>query len=151
MKTFQKLSVLLVCLALGLMSMQCDNSPEPPHAKFVSYTIAAEMDLTNYTGPQSLSNDFKAWVDNNEVYYDLPFEYSTGAASEFAKYDAEALKKYDPFKTKLLQQLEKMRGQLNSNSYGKDAKVKATIRVFAERGQGQDRVLKEENINFTYP
>ena len=151
MKTVQKLSVLLVCLALGLMSMECDNSPEPAHAKFISYTISAELDLNSYTGPQDLPNDIKAWVDKNEVYYDLPFEYSTGAASEFAKYDAEALKKYDPFKTKLLQYLEELKGRLAKGDYGKDSKVNATIRVFAERGQGESRSLKNETVNLTYP
>ena len=82
----------------------------------------------------------------------MPIEYSTGAASEFSEYDSNALKNYDPFKKKLTDYLEgEIKGRLSKNSYGKDPKVNATIRVFAERGQGEGRVLKSENITFTYP
>ena len=152
MKTVQKLSVLLVCLALGLMSMECDNSPEPPHVKYISYQVSAVLDEATYTGPKQLVPDIKTWIDQNEYYEDFQYEYSTGAASEFTKYDANALKKYDPFKTKFLNYLENdIRGRLSKGSYGKDSKVSATFRVFAERGQGQERVLKEETVNFTYP
>ena len=151
MKTYQKLSVLLVCLTLGLMSMECDRSPEPEHVKYISYQVSAQLIETSYSGPKALVEDTKKWLDANEVYYDLKYEYSTGAASEFTKYDAQALEKYAPFKAKFNQYLEETRGRLAKGDYGKDAKVNATFRVFAERGQGQDRVLKEENVTFTYP
>ena len=151
MKTVQKLSVLLVCLALGLMSMECDRSPEPEHVTYISYQVSAELNETTYTGPKELIAEMKKWIDNNEVYYDLRYDYSTGAASEFAQEDAKALQKYDPFKAKFLSYLEETKGKLAKGSFGKDAKVNATFRVFAERGQGQDRVLREETVNFTYP
>ncbi len=151
MKSFKKLSVLLACLALSLMSMECDRSPEPPHVKYISYTISAELDAATYVGPIPLTADIKAWLDDNEVYYDLPYEYSTGAASEFTKYDTQALSRYEPFKKKFLEKLDDFKERLSKNAYGKDVTVKATYRVFAERGQGQDRVLKSETVTFSYP
>lgn len=152
MKTFQKLSVLLVCLALSLMSMECDNSPEPDHVKYVSYQVSAELDAASYSGPKNLSNDIKAWVEKNEFYKDVQFDYNTGAASEFAALDAQYIKEYEPFKKKFTEYLENdIRGRLAKNGYGKDVKVNATFRLFAERGQGQDRVLKSETVTFTYP
>lgn len=152
MKTVQKLSVLLVCLALGLMSMECDNSPEPEHVKFISYQVSAQLDATTYSGPKALITEVQKWLDSNEVYYDLKYEYKTGAASEFTKFDTEALTKYEPFKTKFLQYLDgELKGKLAKGDFGKDVKVNATFRIFAERGQGESRVLREETVNFTYP
>ena len=131
--------------------MECDNSPEPDHVKFISYQVSAQLDDVTYTGPKELVTEMKKWIENNEVYYDLRYDYSTGAASEFTEEDAKALAKYEPFKAKFTQYLEEIRGKLAKGSFGKDVKVSASFRVFAERGQGQDRVLKEETVNFTYP
>ena len=151
MKTVHKLSVLLVCLTLGLMSMECDRSPEPEHVTYISYQVSAQLNEETYAGPKELVQEMNKWIEQNEVYYDLRYDYSTGAASEFTQKDAEALAKYEPFKTKFTQYLEEVKGKLAKGSFGKDPKVSATFRVFAERGQGQDRVLKEETVNFTYP
>lgn len=152
MKTIQKLSVLLVCLALGFMSMKCDNSPEPDFEKWVSYQISAELDNANYTGPKNLSADIKAWIEKNEFYKDIKFNYVTGEASEFSELDARYIKEYEPFKAKFVKYLEEdIKDRLAKNSYGKDVKVNASFRVFAERGQGQDRVLMSETVTFTYP
>lgn len=152
MKTIQKLSVLLVCLTFGLMSMECDRSPEPDHVKFISYQVSAELNDETYAGPKDLASEITKWIENNEVYYDLKYEYQTGAASEFTKFDTEALTKYEPFKTKFTQYLDGIKGRIAKGDFSiKDGKVSASFRVFCERGQGQDRVLKEETINFSYP
>lgn len=151
MKTAKKLSVLLVCLTLGLMSMECDRSPEPDHVTYISYQVSAKLNETTYAGPKELVQEMNKWIEENEVYYDLRYDYSTGAASEFTAEDAKALAKYEPFKAKFTQYLEDTKAKLAKGSFGKDAKVNATFRVFAERGQGQDRVLREETVNFTYP
>ncbi len=151
MKTVHKLSILLVCLALGLMSMECDRSPEPPHVKYISYEITAQLDEETYAGPKELIPEIQTWIGNNEVYYDLQYEYKTGDASEFTKYDTQALAKYEPFKTKFTQYLDGLKSKLARGDFGKNVQVSASFHVFAKRGQGQNQVLREETINFTYP
>lgn len=152
MKTFQRLSVLLVVLALSFTSCDWDNSPEPPHPTYVTYTISALAE--SFEGPQALQLDIEGWIKKNAVIYDRKVDYSTGDVSEFAKHDPEALKNYESFKPKFIAYLNELKGRINNGGFGNDiskAKAQATFIVYAERSYGDSNKLKSEKVEFSYP
>ena len=152
MKTFQRLSVLLVLLALSFTSCDWDNSPEPPHPTYVTYTISAWTD--NFEGPEAVDLDIQGWLKKNAVIYDRQINYSTGEVSEFSKHDVEALKNFDTFKPKFIAYLNELKERINNGGFGKDmakAKAQATFYVYAERSYGDSNKLKSETVEFSYP
>ena len=153
MKAIQKLSMLLVCLMLSLAtftSCEWDDSPEPEHPLYVTYTITAGT--IQYTGPELLLPEIQAWIKANQIVYDKGVNYSTGDASEFAKTDAEAIKKYnDEFSPKFKAYLKELDSKLAGGTYGDNATVNATFYMAASRTQGQDGNLAYEEIQYVYP
>ena len=153
MKTFQRLSVLLVVLALSFTSCDWDNSPEPHHPTYVTYTISAWTE--SFDGPEALQLAIEGWVKKNAVIYDRQVNYSTGEVSEFAKHDPEALKNYETFKPKFVAFLNnELKELVKSGGFGNDiskAKAQATFIVYAERSYGDSNKLKSEKVEFSYP
>lgn len=152
MKTLQNLSMLLVVLALSFTSCDWDNSPEPPHPTYVTYTISARAE--SFEGPEALRSDFEGWTKKNAVVYDRQINYSTGDVSEFAKHDVEALKNFETFKPEFITYLNELKERVNNGKFGKDianAKAQATFYVFAERSYGDNSNLKSEKVEFSYP
>lgn len=151
MKAFQKLSMLLVVLALSFTSCEWDTSPEPEHPTYVTYTVSAWQE--SFDGPLQLSTDIATWIKDNTIMYDRQINYSTGDVSEFAKTDPEIYTHYDTFKAKFTNHLNKeVRNQLaNSTMYGKDVKVQATYFIFANRSYGDGKDFKSEKVVFSYP
>lgn len=152
MKKIYRLSLLTICFLLSmtaLTSCEFDTSPEPDYPKYVTYTIS--VGHTSYSGPDAFLSDIMTWVKDNQVIYDTPANYTTGAPSEFTQQDAEAVQKYNAFVPKVKAYFEEMRGKLNNKVYGDSPKVNGTFYVFVTRGQGQGRDLKSETITFVYP
>jgi hypothetical protein len=153
MKTFQNISMLMVCIILAataFTSCEWDTSPEPDHPLYVTYTITASN--IDFSGPEQLLPDMRAWIKANQIIYDKPVSYSTGEASEFTKTDAEAIKKYEEeFLPKFKAYLEEVKGKLKSGDYGAGAVVNATFYTAATRTQGKDGNLKYEQFTLAYP
>lgn len=131
-------------------SCEWDTSPEPEHPSFITYTISAA--IIDFVGPDQLQTDIKNWVRENEDIYDLEVYYKTGEASEFAKTDAQAVKKYEAFLPKFKAFIKECEARLAANKYGElAAPVKAKFSVFASRTQGQDGNLRYDEVNLTNP
>ena len=153
MKQIHKYALALVCMILATTSFtSCDwdNSPEPEHPLYVTYTISAGS--VSFSGPDQLLTDILAWVKANSIIYDTKVNYTTGAASEFTATDADAIKKYEnEFLPKFKAHLGEVQNQLAAGNYGKGAEVRASFYTYAKRGQGQQGDLKYEHIEFIYP
>ena len=145
--------MLLASMFLSLAtftSCEWDDSPEPEHPLYVTYTITAGA--IEYTGPELLLPEIQAWIKTNQIVYDKPASYTTGEASEFAKTDAEAIKKYnDEFAPKFKSYLKELNSKLAAGAYGDNVKVNATFYLAASRTQGKDGTLKYEEIQFIFP
>jgi len=158
MDFFKQSSLRLLCVILALTavftSCELDDSPEPDHPLYVTYSISA--DNMSFDGPEQLLLDIKSWIKTNQVVYDKQVSYTTGEASEFAKTDAEAVKKYEEFLPKFIAYLDEVKKKLAANAYRDDpswtsGKVTATFYAWASRTQGQDGHLKYEQLEFVYP
>lgn len=150
MKTYQKLSMLLVVLALSFTSCDWDNSPEPEHPTYVSYTVSAWQE--SYDGPTILASDITDWIKRNTIIHEEKVNYSTGELSEFAKTDPTIYPYYDTFKSKFTTYLNnEVKTHLANGDYGKDVKVQATYVVYANRSYGDGKELKSEKVTFSYP
>lgn len=153
MKKIYNLFLLTICLILATATFtacEFDTSPEPDYPSYVTYTIS--VGYTTFEGSELVLTDIETWIKNNQIIYDTPAKYSTGAPSEFSQQDAEAVKKYDEFVPKAKAFFEEVRGKLNVKAYGSDVNsVKGTFYVFVTRGQGDGRDLKSETINLVYP
>jgi hypothetical protein len=71
MKQIYKYALALACIILATTSFtSCDwdNSPEPEHPLFVTYTISAGN--VSFSGPEQLLTDIMAWVKANSIIYD---------------------------------------------------------------------------------
>jgi len=153
MKQIYKYALSLACIILAATSFsscEWDNSPEPDHPLYVTYTISAGS--VSFEGPEELLNEMLAWIKANAIIYDTQVNYTSGTASEFAKTDAEATQKYETqFMPKFRSYLNEVKGKLASGAYGSNVQVKATFYTFASRGQGEQRDLKYEQVEFVFP
>lgn len=149
MKKLFFMSLMLISSLMAFNSCEFDDSPEPDYPSYVTYTISAHY--TQYSGPDQLLADIMTWVKANEDIYDTPARYSTGAASEFAKPDAEAIQRYNAFLNKFKAYMEEMRHEVDKGTYGPNIQVNGQFYVFAARTQGQDGNLKSETVPLVYP
>ena len=97
LKTVSLALLTLLFSAIAITSCDWDNSPEPEHPLYVTYTISAGY--VSFIGPDVLLDDIQTWIKENQSVYDKPVNYTTGEASEFEKTDNEAIKKYEEFAT----------------------------------------------------
>ena len=153
MKSLHKFSLLFVILLLAgmtLSSCEWDNSPEPDFPTRVTYAISAGY--TEYSGPEQLITDIQKWIKENEMGYAADANYSTGAASEFVRQDAQAAQEMNKF-LKLFQDYlnNDVRRALAAGTYGQDVTVRIAFYVYVVRYQGEDRTIKTETVMFTYP
>ena len=152
MKQIYKYALIVICLMLAsssFISCEFDTSPEYDHPLYVTYSITAD-DLS-FDGPDELLVDILAWIKENSLNYDEKVNYSTGAASEFAKEDAEAISKYEVFVPKFHAYLAEVSRKLASGTYGNGAVVSAVFCTYAKRVQGEGGNLKYDEFNFSYP
>lgn len=153
MKQIYKYALALACIILATTSFtSCDwdNSPEPEHPMFVTYTISAGN--VSFSGPEQLLTDIMAWVKANSIIYDTKVNYTSGEASEFTTTDAEAATKYEnEFVPKFKAYLNEVKSKLATGAYGRDVEVRASFYTFANRAQGKQGDLKYEHIEFIYP
>lgn len=149
--------LILLTLILSLTGItscdweKIDQSPEPDHPLYVTYTITASS--LEFVGPEQLLLDIQTWIKTNQIAYDKQVNYKSGEASEFAKTDTEAAKKFDEFLPKFKNHLEtEVKKQLKEGVYGElETDVSAIFAVYAARTQGQGGNLKYEQVKFTYP
>ena len=149
MKKFYIVSILLISSLLALTSCEFDTSPEPDYPLYATYTISANY--TQFSGPAQLLTDIMQWVKANQDIYDTPVRYSTGAATEFAKTDAEAIERYNEFLIKFKAYLVEASKKVAEGAYGSAAQVNGQFYVYAARTQGQDGNLKSESVPLIYP
>lgn len=153
MKTLRYLSVLLACALMAttaFTSCEWDDSPEPDHPLFVTYTVSATDSV--FVGPAQLLLDIEAWIRANHDIRDVEVSYSTGEASEFAKTDAEAVKRYEAFAPKFKAYLQQeVYSKLKKGDYGTNVTVDAIFHIFATRTQGEKGTLRYESLKFSYP
>lgn len=148
-KTTMLLAVLLLTVAAST-SCDWDNSPEPEYPTRVTYTISAGY--TEYSGPDQLILDIESWIKENQMGYTADANYTTGAASEFTRQDANASQEMNKFLTLFQNYLQNnVKKALASGTYGENVTVKAAFYVYVVRGQGEDRTVRTETVMFTYP
>ena len=133
----------------GIASCEFDDSPEPDHPLYVTYTISAGYG--EYLGPDSLFLEVKDWIKANQKVYDVKLNYKTGEASEFANQDAAAIKNYEEFVPKFKAYLAQLKTKLAAGEYLDANTVSVTFYTYAARTQGQDGTLRYEQFDFTYP
>lgn len=147
---------IFISLLAGLMSLagfsacEFDDSPEPDHPLYVTYTISAGFG-GDYFGPDSLFLDMSNWIKANQKVYDTHINYKTGEASEFTSQDAAAIKHYEEFVPKFKAYLAEVKTKLAAGEYMDANEVRATFYTYAARTQGQDGTLRYEQIEFVYP
>lgn len=153
MKSLHKTALILATILLSLAvftSCDFDTSPEPEHPTKVTYRISA--DYTEYDGPEQLLLDIQEWIQQNGVGYAADASYSTGAASEFVKQDAEAAKQMDAFLAKFKDYLNTtVKSALKAGTYGDNPQVNAKFYTYVMREQGEDRTVKTASVLFVYP
>ena len=152
MKSLKNLFALIACAMLAVTAFtgcEWDDSPEPDHPLYVTYTISASV--SDFTGSDALLLDINKWIKANQKIYDKQVNYSTGAASEFAQTDADAIKIYESFVPKFKAYLEEVRGQLAKGVYEPDSKTNASFYVYAARTQGEGGNIKTELVTLVYP
>lgn len=155
MKKIEKYYKLLTSLILAVAtftSCEWDKSPEYDHPTCVTYAISSG--ILSFEGPEQLQRDILAWIKENSIDYDKEVSYSTGEASEFAKTDAEAIKKYnEEYLPKFKSYLDELRRKLGLGTYGElpNGKVRILFYTTASRTQGQGGNLKYEQFEFNYP
>ena len=141
------------CLLLVVTSYSsCGfSTPEDPeHPIYVTYTISGSE--VSFVGPDQLLIDIKSWFKANTIADDVRVNYVTGEQSEFAKTDAEWIKKYeDIFIPKFKAYLEELNTKLSLGTYGKVEQVKMTLCTYASRVQGQQGTLKYDQYEFSFP
>lgn len=146
--TLLLISVLLI--STGLSSCGLGGKEDPEYPLYVSYSISAGE--VSFEGPEELLIDIKSWINTNQIAFDRKVNYSSGSISEFETTDAEAIKKFDEeFMPKFVAYLDEVKRKLASGTYGDNPTVKASFGVYASRGQGQNRSLKYQIVNLTYP
>ena len=142
--------MLLVVLVLSFTSCDWDNSPEPDHPTYVSYTVSAWQE--SYEGPTILASDIADWIKTNTVIHEERVNSTTGALSEFAKTDPTIYPYYDTFKSKFTNYLNStVKSRLANGDYGKNVTVQATYYVYANRAYGEGKELKSEKVTLSYP
>jgi hypothetical protein len=155
LKTVSLALLTLLFSAIAITSCDWDNSPEPEHPLYVTYTISAGY--VTFIGPDELLNDIQAWIKENQSVYDKPVNYTTGEASEFEKTDNEAIKKYEEFAPKFKAYLNEVvmkdlaNGKYNDANNNTSPTVMSTFYITAARTQGKDGHLKYEEFKFSYP
>jgi len=152
MNQIKKTFFMLVCMILAsaaFTSCEWDQSPEYDHPIFASYTISAEY--KSFSGNEKVLTDIMAWVKANAIYFSEEINYKTGAIEEFAKSDSEAVTRFQEFKSMFKNYLLGVRNDLDRGVYGDTPKISATFNVFAKRGQGDNRDLVQETVEFNYP
>ena len=129
-----------------------DTSEDYDHPLYVSYTISVGQ--FEFTGPDQLLLDINAWIKANQIMYDRKVEYSTGEPEEFAKTDAEALKKYNEFVPKFKSYLDDVRRRLGEGLYATEEQPKVSVHAkfytFASRVQGKENDLKSDTFELVY-
>ncbi len=152
MNKIYSFTVLLFSLLTVIgMASSCDINmhEDPDHPSYVTYTISAGE--ISFSGPDQLLLDIQAWIKSNQISYDTQVSYTTGEASEFARTDAEAVKRYEEFLPKFRAYLDHVDAELARGTYGNVEQVKATFYVFASRAQGKGNDIRYEHIEFSYP
>ena len=149
MKPIYKIMLLLACMMTSLSSCEWDNSPDPEHPWYVTYTISTG--ILEFDGPELLLADINAWIKANQVVYDKEVNYTTGQPSEFAKTDEAAAIEYTKYVPKFASYLNEVRAKLAAGDYGEVTSVTATFYTFAARTQGQGGNLKYDQVKFSYP
>lgn len=152
MKTYQKLFAGILCCVMalaGFTACEWDNSPEPEHPLYVTYTITAGP--IEYTGSDVLLQDINKWVKTNQKIYDVKVNYTTGEASEFTETDAKAIEVYEAFAPKFKAFLDECHTKLAKGEYEPDSQVDATFFIAATRTQGEAGGLKYEQVKLVYP
>lgn len=145
----------LIFSVMTITSCDWDNSPEPEHPLYVTYTVSAGY--VSFIGPDELLDDIQAWIKENQSVYDKPVNYTTGEASEFEKTDNEAIKKYEEFAPKFKAYLNEVvmkdlaNGKYNDPENNTSPTVMSTFYIAAARTQGQDGHLRYEEFKFSYP
>jgi hypothetical protein len=153
MNKLHKYTLMLVTILLAVTafsSCDWDNSPEPEYPTKVTYSISASY--TEFSGPDELIKDIKDWIQKNQTGYAADANYTTGAASEFVRQDAQAAQEMNKF-LKLFQDYlnNDVRKALAAGTYGQDVTVRIAFYVYVVRYQGEDRTVKTETVMFTYP
>jgi len=152
MRTYQKILASILCYIIATVAFtacEWDNSPEPDHPLFVTYTISAGV--AEYTGSNLLLQDINTWIKANQRVYDVEIRYTSGDASEFTQQDADAVKAYESFAPKFKAYLDEVKAKLAKGDYEPDNQVDATLYIFATRTQGESGNLKYEQIRLVYP
>ena len=134
---------------MTFLSCGLGDKTDPDHPLFVSYVISVVCE--EYNGPEQLLTEINNWISNNSVYDDIEVNYTTGAIEEFAKSDADELKKYEELLTKFKSYLNELNGKLSKGSYSGVSNVDIDFFVYAKRLQGQGKDLKSEHVRFIYP
>lgn len=139
-------SMLLMTAFLSCEWDDLDSSDDPEHPSYVSYTISA--DTMEYQGPEQLIKDIKAWIRANQIMFDRQVSYTTGDPSEFAKTDAEALRKYEEFVPKFKNFLDDTKRRIAEGAYSTEEQPNVTVKIkfytFASRVQGKCNNLKSD-------
>lgn len=145
---------LAVCMlfALSLCNSCGFSTPEDPDfPSYVSYSITGDV-LSSEAASDQLLADVKAWLKDNAIYFEEQVDYSTGEASEFAKTDQGAIKRYeDVYMPKFRNYLNSLRDKLSNGTYGKVTGVKILFCTYARREQGKENTLAYEQHEFIYP
>ena len=149
MKKFFVVSLLLISSLLTFNSCEFDNSPEPDYPTYATYSISAGY--TQYSGPEQLLTDIMEWVKANEDIYDTSAHYSTGAASEFTRQDAEAIQKYNDFANKFKAYLTEVGNKIAKGDYGPNVQVNGQFYSYVSRAQGEGGTLKTDSMSLIYP
>lgn len=149
LKNYLSILVCIILAATAFTACEWDNSPEPEHPTYVTYTIS--VGLEDYIGSDELLQDIYKWIKANQKIYDKEVRYSTGAASEFASSDADALKIYETFAPKFKAYIEEVQTKLAKGEYEPDNHVNATFYIYAARTQGEGGSLKSEQVKLVYP
>ena len=153
MKSLHQYALLFVTLLLSVTtfsSCEWDTSPEPEYPTKVTYSISASY--TEYTGPDKLIDDIEDWVQENQMGYAADANYTTGAASEFVKQDAQAAQEMEKFLTKFKNYLNNdVRNALAAGTYGENVTVHGLFYTYVVRQQGQDPTVRTETVVFSYP
>ena len=154
MKKISRVLSLAVCMLFALSlcnSCRLGTPEDPDFPSYVSYSITGDV-LSSNDATDQLRSDVKAWLKDNAIYLEEQVNYSTGDASEFAKTDQEAIKKYEnQYMPKFRNFLNSLSDKLNSGTYGKVTGVKITFCTYARREQGKENTLVYEQHEFIYP
>jgi hypothetical protein len=136
-------------ISAAFSSCNLDDSPEYDHPVYVSYTITATD--VSFTGPEQLLLDIQAWINANQLIYDVKVNNSVADHSDYTASDTEARNKFETFASKFKAYLAEVEAKLAAGGYGASAQVKAQFSITATRMQGNDRTLQSETVDLLYP